>query len=86
MGLPYARPGTGWYTGAIAPDAAGANGAARWPVRKWIPARAGINAPDPHTAGASIQNRIGTRVFILRLPGAHGNTKKFIMTAHPANG
>ncbi len=81
-----ARLDTGWYTGATAPAAAGADGAARRPVRKWMPARAGINVLNPHTAGASIQNRTGMRAFIRPLPGARGNTKKFIKTAHPANG
>ncbi len=54
MERPSARLATGWYTGAIAPAAAGANGAARWPATKWMPARAGINAPNPHTGGASV--------------------------------
>lgn len=65
---------------------AGANGAVRWPAAKWMPARAGINAPNPHTGGASIQNLTGMRAFIPRLPGARGNIKKFIKTAHPVNG
>ena len=86
MERPSARPVTGWYTEAIAPAAAGANGAARWPAAKWMTVRAGINAPNPHTGGASIQNRNGTRAFILRLPEGQGNIKKFIKTAHPANG
>lgn len=43
------------------------------PVRKRIPARTGINAPNPHSGGASIQNWTGTREY-----------KKFIKTAHPA--
>ena len=86
MERPSARLATGWYTGAIAPAAAGANGAVRWPAAKWMPARAGINAPNPHTGGASIQNLTGMRAFIPRLPGARGNIKKFIKTAHPVNG
>ena len=81
-----ARPATGWYTGAIAPAAAGVNGAARWPVKNWIPAHAGINALNHHMGGASTQNLTGTRAFTRPLPGARGNTKKYIKTAHPANG
>ena len=75
MERPSARLATGWYTGAIAPAAAGANGAARRPATKWMLARAGINAPNPHMGGASIQNRTGMRAFILRLPGNAGNIK-----------
>ena len=81
-----ARPDTGWYTGAVAPAAAGANGAARLPVTKRMPARAGINARNPLMGGVSIQNLTGMRAFIRPLPEARRNTKKFIKTAHPANG
>ncbi len=81
-----ARPVTEWYTGVTVRAAAGANGAARWPVTKWIPARAGINAQNPHTGGASIQNPTGMRAFILPLPGVRGNTKEPIKTVRPANG
>ena len=86
MEHPSARPVTGWYTGVTVQAAAGANGAAHWPATKWMPAPAGINAPSPHTGGASIQNLTGMRAFIPRLPGARGNIKKFIKTAHPVNG
>lgn len=86
MERPSARPATGWYTGAIAPAAAGANGAARWPAAKQMPVRAGINAPNPHTGGASIQNLTGMRAFSPPVARGTRNIKKFIKTAHPVNG
>ena len=86
MERPYARPVTGWHTGVTVPAAAGADGAARRPATKWMIVRAGINAPNPHMDGVSIQNRNGMCAFILRLPEEHGNIKKSIKTAHPANG
>ena len=68
------------------PGATGANGAARWPVAKWVPARARVIAQNPHMGIASIRNLTGMRAFIRPLPGARGNTKKSIKTAHLANG
>ena len=81
-----ARLVTGWYTGVTVPAAAGVNGAAHWPARKWILAHAKGNAPSPHTGGVSIQNLTGMYGFTRQLPGVHRNTKKFIKTAHPVNG
>lgn len=82
----YARQGTGWCIGVIALSAADASGAVRWLVKKWIPVHAKTNAPVPHMGAASIPNQRGMSAFTHQLPGAHGNTKKFITTAHPANG
>lgn len=81
---PYAKPGTGWYTGGTAPAAAGASGAVRWFVKKQVPVHAGTNAPTPHMGVAFIPNQRGLSAFIHQLPRAHGDTKIY-KNVHPTN-
>ena len=75
-----------WSTGDTAGRSIPANGAARSPAAKQLPALAGKNVLPLLTVAVSTQNQTGTSVSIPLSHGERRNISKSTITALPAKG